>query len=75
MGLKPNVKIIRKAMIDKDIKTITELAKQSGVSRPKIHEFLREETPISSTFRRLCLFLDIDINDAIIITESEDTNE
>lgn len=70
MAVKPNVKIIRKAMIDKDIKTISELSKQSGVSRPKIHEFLREETPLSTTFIRLCKYLDIDIEDGIIIEES-----
>ena len=72
MAVKPNVKLFKKAMIDKDINTITELAQQSGVSRPKIHEFFREESPLSSTFQRLCNFLEIDVNDAIIFEENGD---
>jgi hypothetical protein len=66
MSIRPNTKMIRKAMIDKDIYTISDLSKKSGVSRPKIHEFMREETPISTTFIRLCNFLEIDINEAVI---------
>ena len=67
MSVKTNVKLLRKAMIDKNINTISELAKQSGVSRPKIHEYMREDSPLSTTFKRLCNFLDLDPNQAIII--------
>ena len=75
MAVKPNVKLLKKAMIDKDINTITELAQRSGVSRPKIHEFFREESPISSTFQRLCNFLEIDVNEAVIVEENGDKLE
>lgn len=75
MHIKPNTKLIRKAMIDKDIKTISELSLKSGVSRPKIHEYLREETPIATTFLRLCNYLDINIEDGIIIDENGDNIE
>jgi len=75
MAVKPNVKRLRKAMIDKDINTITELAKQSGVSRPKIHEFFREETPLSNTFLRLCEFLEVDPADVVINEKDGDIIE
>ncbi len=67
MSVKTNVKLLRKAMVDKNINTISDLAKQSGVSRPKIHEYLREDSPIATTFKRLCDFLEVDLDQAVII--------
>ena len=54
-------------MVDKNITTISELARQSGVSRPKIHEYMREDSPLSTTFKRLCDFLDVDPSQAVIV--------
>jgi len=67
MSIKTNVKLLRKAMVDKNITTISELARQSGVSRPKIHEYMREDSPLSTTFKRLCDFLDVDPSQAVIV--------
>ncbi len=63
-------KVLRKAMIDKGINTITELSKSSGVSRPKIHEFMREEVPLSTTFIRLCNFLEINASEAVAMIKN-----
>ena len=62
-------KYIRKVMIDKGIKSIAELSRLSGVSKPKIHEYLGGDTPLATTFVRLCDYLEIDPNSAIIKQE------
>jgi len=67
-------KFIRKTMIDKDIKSITELSKLSGVSKPKIHEYLGGKTPIATTFIRLCEFLQIDPNNCLVL-QGENNDE
>jgi len=59
-------KQIRHIMIDKDIKSITELSRLSGVSKPKIYEFLNGKTPLQSSFVRLAVFLSVDPNKLII---------
>ena len=53
-------KIIRKRMVDLDIKSINELAAKSGVSKPTISDYLNGKTPLSSAFVRLCEFLELD---------------
>lgn len=58
-------KLIRKAMIDKGIKSIAELARLSGVSKTKIHDYLGGDTPLATTFVRLCSYLQIDPSTAI----------
>jgi hypothetical protein len=58
-------KYIRKVMIDKGIKSIAELSRLSGVSKPKIHDYLGGDTPLATTFVRLCDFLEIDPNGAV----------
>ena len=45
-------KVIRKRMIDLDIKTINDLANQSSVSKPTIYDYLNGKTPLSSAFVR-----------------------
>ena len=64
-------KYIRKVMIDKGIKSIAELSRLSGVSKPKIHEYLGGDTPLATTFVRLCDYLEIDPNSAIIKREEK----
>lgn len=59
-------KVIRKRMIDLDIKTINDLAAQSGVSKPTIYEYLNGKTPLSSAFVRLCDYLSINPDDVLI---------
>jgi hypothetical protein len=70
-----NDKLIRKAMIDKGIKSIAELSRSSGVSKPKIHSYIRGDTPIATTFVRLCNFLQINPNSAITKEGEKDLNE
>lgn len=60
-------KTIRKRMIDKDIKTLTELSQLSGVSKPKIHQYLSGKTPLATTFIRLCDYLELNPDDLILI--------
>lgn len=59
-------KTIRKRMIDKDIKTLTELSRLSGVSKPKIHQYLSGKTPLATTFIRLCDYLELDPDELIL---------
>jgi len=65
-------KKIRKKMIDKNIKTINELSRLSGVSKPKIYEFLNGNTPLQTTFVRLAEFLEIDPNELIVEVEEDE---
>ncbi|HOW23789.1 MAG TPA: helix-turn-helix transcriptional regulator [Sedimentibacter sp.] len=65
-------KKIRKTMIDKNIKTINELSRLSGVSKPKIYEFLNGNTPLQTTFVRLAEFLEIDPNELIVEVEEDE---
>lgn len=64
-------KIIRKRMIDLNIKTINELAAKSGVSKPTIYEYMNGKTPLSSAFVRLCDYLEINPNDVLVESESQ----
>jgi transcriptional regulator with XRE-family HTH domain len=65
-------KKIRKTMIDKNIRTINELSRLSGVSKPKIYEFLNGKTPLQTTFVRLAEFLEIDPNELIVEVEEDE---
>ena len=62
-------KTIRKRMIDLDIKSITELSQKSGVSKPKIHQYLNGSSPIATTFCRLCDFLELDPAEVVQIID------
>ncbi len=58
---------IREKMSKKNIHSITELALKSDVSKPKIHQYLRGDNPLATTFVRLCKYLEIDPNEAIAL--------
>lgn len=58
---------IREMMRKKNINSITELALKSDVSKPKIHQYLRGDNPLATTFVRLCKYLEIDPNEAITL--------
>lgn len=59
-------------MIDRDIKSINELSKQSMVSKPKIYEFLNGNTPMQTTFVRLANFFELQPDELIKeVDESE----
>lgn len=62
-------KTIRKRMIDKDIKALTELSQLSGVSKPKIHQYLSGKTPLATTFIRLCDFLELNPDELILFND------
>ena len=53
-------KVLRKQMIEKDVKSINELAAKSGVSKPTIYEYLNGKTPFSSAFVKLCEYLELE---------------
>ena len=59
-------------MIDKNIRTINELSRLSGVSKPKIYEFLNGKSPLQTTFVRLAEFLEIDPNELIVEVDDDE---
>lgn len=66
-----NEKAIRRKMIDMDIRTINDLAAQSGVSKPTIYEYLNGKSPLSDAFTRLCNFLEVNPLDILGEVEIE----
>lgn len=66
-------KAIRKRLIDLDVKTISELASKSGVSKPTIYDYLNGKTPLSLAFIRLCEYLELNPSD--ILVEVDDVAE
>ena len=66
-------KIIRKRIVDMNIKTISDLANNSGVSKPTIYDYLNGKTPVSVAFVRLCEYLDLNPSD--ILKEVDDVLE
>lgn len=73
MKLVADSKIIKKRMIDMDIKNVAELSRLSGVSRPKIHEYLKGISPLATTFSRLCNFLELSPDDAISLVNTSES--
>lgn len=65
-------KAIRRKMIDKDIRTINDLAAKSGVSKPTIYEYLNGKSPLSAAFFRLCSYLEVNPTDVLIETENRE---
>lgn len=72
--LRVDEKTIRRKMIDRDIKTINNLAARSGVSKPTIYEYLNGKSPLSDAFIRLCSFLEVNPMDVLTEAEIEDQN-
>lgn len=70
-----NEKKLRKKMIDLDIKTINELAINSGVSKPTIYEYINGKSPLSAAFIRLCSYLNVDPYEILIETKSTSTED
>lgn len=68
-----NEKVIRKRLIDLDVKTISDLAFKSGVSKPTIYDYLNGKTPLSLAFIRLCEYLELNPSD--ILVEVDDVTE
>ena len=61
-----NEKIIRKKMIDLNIKSINELAIDTNVSKPTIYEYFNGKTPIPSPLLKICEYLEINPLDIFI---------
>lgn len=70
-----NEKIIRKRMIDMEIKSINELSLKSGVSKPTIYDYLKGKTPLSAAFVRLCEYLQLEPYDVLIEEKNNTTEE
>lgn len=63
-------------MIDLDINSITALSQKSGVSKPKIHQYLKGTSPIATTFCRLCDFLELNPAEVVqIIDENTESGK
>lgn len=60
-------------MIDLDVKTISDLASKSGVSKPTIYDYLNGKTPLSVAFVRLCEYLELSPSE--ILMEVDDAVE
>jgi len=67
--LKVNSQSFRELMKSRNINSLSDLAVKSDVSKPKIHQYLRGDSPLATTYMRLCNFFEIDPND---ILELED---
>lgn len=67
-------KAIRKRMVDFDVKTISDLAIKSGVSKPTIYDYLNGKTPLSVAFVRLCEYLELNPSE-VLMESSEDATE
>lgn len=59
-------KQLRRIMIDKDIKSISDLAQKSGVSKPTIYEYINGKSPLSEAFVRLCNYLETSPSEVLI---------
>ena len=59
-------KQLRRIMIDKDIKSINELAQKSGVSKPTIYDYINGKSPLSEAFIRLCDCLEVKPTEILI---------
>ncbi|EFE87432.1 helix-turn-helix domain-containing protein [Fusobacterium periodonticum] len=70
-----NQKKLRKKMIDLDIKNINELSIKAGVSKPTIYEYINGKSPLSTTFIRLCNYLDVDPYEILIEIEIKSMEE
>ncbi len=70
-----NEKILRKRMVDLDIKSINELSAKSGVSKPTIYDYLNGKTPLSAAFIKLCDFLELSPNEILTIESDADTED
>lgn len=66
-------KTVRRRMIDLDVKTISDLASKSGVSKPTIYDYLNGKTPLSVAFVRLCEYLELSPSE--ILMEVDDAAE
>lgn len=55
------------------MKTISDLAFKSGVSKPTIYDYLNGKTPLSLAFIRLCEYLELNPSD--ILVEVDDVTE
>lgn len=66
-------KAIRRRMVDMDVKTISDLAAKSGVSKPTIYDYLNGKSPLSVAFVRLCEYLEL--NPSEVLMEAEDSME
>ena len=59
-------KAIRRRMVDLDVKTISDLAAKSGVSKPTIYDYLNGKSPLSVAFVRLCEYLDLNPSEVLM---------
>lgn len=59
-------KTIRRRMVDLDVKTISDLASKSGVSKPTIYDYLNGKSPLSVAFVRLCEYLELNPKEVLI---------
>ena len=71
MKVTVNDKLIRKKMIDMDIRTINQLATASGVSKPTIYDYLDGKSPLSSSFTKVCEYLNLSPLEVLTIDDSE----
>ena len=62
---------MRERMKLKNIDSITELAIKSEVSKPKIHQYLRGDSPLATTFIRLCEYLNVEPNEVLKVEEQK----
>lgn len=75
MKILVNEKKVRKQMIEKNIKSISELSAKSSVSKPTIYDYFNGKSPVSQPFIKLCECLELDPREVINIEEGENDCE
>ncbi|WP_406714201.1 helix-turn-helix domain-containing protein [Trueperella pyogenes] len=58
MNERTSEKQIRIAMAERGVRTISQLSKMSGVSRPKLYKMLRGESPYQASLVRIARALE-----------------
>lgn len=70
-----NVKKLKQLMLDREIDSMVQLSKETGVSRTTIYEFLNGSSPFSKSFLRICDCLQSTPGELIEKIAEEDENE
>lgn len=67
-----NEKKLRIAMIIKDVYNLSELSALTGISRFTLAGYLKGKSPYTSSYLKLCTYLDVEPEDLIVSDQQEE---
>ena len=70
-----NEKKLRIAMINKDVRSFSELSELTGISRSTLAGYLKGKNPYASSYLKLCTFLNVEPEDLIISDKREEVED